>query len=448
MTPEPDLTLSREDLYELVWSKPMVELAQDLGLSDVALAKRCRKLGVPVPGRGYWARVASGQEPHRPKLPKRDVPTYDSALVFAPIEESPPPDVEDPAPEADAVRTQIDGIAITIAPGLEAASPPVQRLAHRLKVIPAKDIAWAHRADRQGPIPQIAVSEAQADRALRIVDAVLRGAEVLGWPFEAVKPKDTGHHRRSVEPPEPLPPGAITVDGEPFAIRIDEPQRRRAHVPTADEVRRKQREAWVHIPAWDFDWSGNLHLQIHEPDSRYGQRTFKDGKRRRLEDQVRDVLHGLHDMALHAKARRKEHEQRERGRREEERLAWERSERRDAELKLINELERQAGAWFRARLLHRYVRAARRALGQTHIEAQRGDEPVDFFAWAEGYVNQLDPLHPAARNTDLLGGRAHWEADQAVQKGLARLAGFEGQTAWKIVGQTDNDRGADWEDDE
>ena len=69
MTREPDLTLSREELYELVWSKPMVELAEDFGLSDVALAKRCRKVGVPVPGRGYWARVAAGQEPRRPKLP-------------------------------------------------------------------------------------------------------------------------------------------------------------------------------------------------------------------------------------------------------------------------------------------------------------------------------------------------------------------------------------------
>jgi hypothetical protein len=39
--------LSREDHYELVWSKPMVELARDLGMSDVALAKRCRELGVP-----------------------------------------------------------------------------------------------------------------------------------------------------------------------------------------------------------------------------------------------------------------------------------------------------------------------------------------------------------------------------------------------------------------
>jgi hypothetical protein len=57
------LTLSREDLYELVCSKPMTELAQDFGLSDVALAKRCRKLAVHIPGRGYWARVAAGQMP-------------------------------------------------------------------------------------------------------------------------------------------------------------------------------------------------------------------------------------------------------------------------------------------------------------------------------------------------------------------------------------------------
>jgi hypothetical protein len=47
MTHQPDLTLSREDLYELIWSKPMVEIARDLGMSDVALAKHCRELGVP-----------------------------------------------------------------------------------------------------------------------------------------------------------------------------------------------------------------------------------------------------------------------------------------------------------------------------------------------------------------------------------------------------------------
>ena len=49
---ETPLTMSREALYELAWSKPMRELAKDFGISDVALAKRCRRLATTVPGRG------------------------------------------------------------------------------------------------------------------------------------------------------------------------------------------------------------------------------------------------------------------------------------------------------------------------------------------------------------------------------------------------------------
>src|SRR5258707_4933833 len=79
------LTLSREDLYELAWSKPITELAKDFGISDVGLAKRCKRLGIPLPGRGYWARVDAGQTPYRPKLPKRAEEWSDqSALTVGP----------------------------------------------------------------------------------------------------------------------------------------------------------------------------------------------------------------------------------------------------------------------------------------------------------------------------------------------------------------------------
>lgn len=47
---EKPLTLTREDLYELAWSKPISELAKDFGISDVGLAKRCKRLGIPTPG--------------------------------------------------------------------------------------------------------------------------------------------------------------------------------------------------------------------------------------------------------------------------------------------------------------------------------------------------------------------------------------------------------------
>lgn len=44
--------LSRQALYELVWTEPMSVLAPRLGISDVGLAKICRRFNVPRPGRG------------------------------------------------------------------------------------------------------------------------------------------------------------------------------------------------------------------------------------------------------------------------------------------------------------------------------------------------------------------------------------------------------------
>lgn len=51
----------REALYELVWTAPVSEVAKRIGVSDVALAKLCRRAAIPIPARGYWARVESGQ---------------------------------------------------------------------------------------------------------------------------------------------------------------------------------------------------------------------------------------------------------------------------------------------------------------------------------------------------------------------------------------------------
>lgn len=38
----------------------MTKVSKRYGISDVALAKVCRKMAIPVPERGYWARVAAG----------------------------------------------------------------------------------------------------------------------------------------------------------------------------------------------------------------------------------------------------------------------------------------------------------------------------------------------------------------------------------------------------
>jgi hypothetical protein len=60
----------RSDLYHAVWTEPVRVVAAKHGISDVALAKICKKLGVPIPGRGYWAQKTAGRAPPPTPLPK------------------------------------------------------------------------------------------------------------------------------------------------------------------------------------------------------------------------------------------------------------------------------------------------------------------------------------------------------------------------------------------
>jgi integrase len=59
----------REAPFELVWTAPVYEVAARLGVSDMAVAKLCRRADIPLPPRGYWQRLEAGQCIARPSLP-------------------------------------------------------------------------------------------------------------------------------------------------------------------------------------------------------------------------------------------------------------------------------------------------------------------------------------------------------------------------------------------
>ena len=72
------MTFTREELYRLVWSEPLRTLAKRFGISDVALAKRCRAANIPLPGLGYWAKKEAGKKVFQPALPQRGLGQSDS----------------------------------------------------------------------------------------------------------------------------------------------------------------------------------------------------------------------------------------------------------------------------------------------------------------------------------------------------------------------------------
>lgn len=83
------LKLTREELYSLVWAKPMTEVAQDFQISDRAMAKICARKQVPVPPRGYWAKRNAGKSVSKSPLPEFVVrPPQEERGVVAPARQT------------------------------------------------------------------------------------------------------------------------------------------------------------------------------------------------------------------------------------------------------------------------------------------------------------------------------------------------------------------------
>jgi hypothetical protein len=45
---------------EKVWSQSVSSLAKEMGISDVGLAKICKRYNIPRPGLGYWVKKQAG----------------------------------------------------------------------------------------------------------------------------------------------------------------------------------------------------------------------------------------------------------------------------------------------------------------------------------------------------------------------------------------------------
>jgi len=169
--------VAREALYEEVWRDPMTIAAPRYGLSDVGLVKICKKLRIPVPGRGYWAKLQAGRPTCQPPLPALPPGT--------PTPHGPRPLSEKEA----ALRTRVhDAVAqvrkgrppMNIPTELEDPLPLVLATAERLK----RRDGWDHpEGVRSAPkeVLDIQTTIGSLDRALRLMNTLLKALEPNGF---------------------------------------------------------------------------------------------------------------------------------------------------------------------------------------------------------------------------------------------------------------------------
>lgn len=445
------MTLSREDLYELVWSKPVTDLAKDFGISDVALAKRCKRLGIPVPGRGYWARVDAGQTPYQPNLPKREPKWHDCgaltvAPAVAPYEALQSLATENSDGDRETVYARIGALNIRPSASILEALPSIRRTALRCKHGRRSELKF-NRGERTGPVVPLDVTHSVLDRALLLADTLLRAAETLKWTLKEVGVVSDREQSPGCSVGAQAKAGdgsgaeswngCLAIDGEHVTFRIEERRRDEPIEPTAAQLAREKREYGYHAPRKTAVATGALRMVILDPERSYrepARRSWFDRKGKRVEDQIPEILRGFHETALAIKVRRAMAERAAREREEQERQRKEREAIQEANQKLIKQLETDAGAWHRARYLRRYIREARRALESQTLQARFRDKKVDFLEWADAYVDQLDPLRAARRTGEFDESstyRYHTDLDR-MKNAFGRLLGTEWPDAFKV----------------
>lgn len=385
------ITLTREELYDRVWTEAMALLGPKLGLSDVGLKKTCARMRIPTPPRGYWARVAAGKKVRRtplPKLPESASASMRSASFFRRTE----PQVPQP-PRTGPVADQEDFEGrpenrLVVPEILEHPCPLVAKTIVALRK--AKPDESGRLATRGAQTLDVSVTLGTADRAMRILDTLIKGLNSRSYGVSLSKPAPASSQYGP--PSTPSPKTVVRIGQDDIAFRVTEQVTRSQRPPT-------RRDGGWEPKEYDYTPTGNLSLEIIDVSAR-ARAKWSDGKRQRLEEMLGDIIVGFVETAEALREQRDrwaeaagQRELEEAQRKEKERQAHFESER-------VRALDGFMRRLRKARAVRDYVETMRAAaLKYGHSEHP---ELNAWLSWAEKYAERLDPAG---------GGRIQYHTD-------------------------------------
>jgi len=362
----------REELYQKAWERPLLKVAMEYGVSSVALGKACRKLSVPVPGRGHWAKLAHGKQGlKKPPLPKlHKVPV----IYRSPVAQKKPMTPEQNDPEFAQISQLLSTGALN-PPAIDPTSrlhPLIRHTASLLRSRGRKDENGILLPRETGGL-DVKVSEGTIDRALQVMHQILATLERQGYTVEL---SEQGR-------------AAALINGEHVSFGIEEPIRkvvtRTPRVPNPTD-RWDYDEIVTHEPA------GKLTLIIHSGTwGKYEQRTrWSDAKIQRIESLIADFVAGLMRTAV---ALRRQEEERKQHEAEEQKRAQGRAQlQKDIleEEKKLEQFNKWVDEWERAERLRRFIAAYGEESASWPAEKQ--PQHKAWIEWATRQADRIDPF--------------------------------------------------------
>lgn len=358
------VTFTREELFQRVWAEPLLRLAVDIGVSDVGLAKACRRAEIPLPGRGYWAKSGNHRPP--PPLLLRASAQATETISFQVLAE---PEARRPQAEKPSNATPI------IVPAtLEA---PDSLVRNTLKVLSKVPVYEGRLLTKGSTVLAVRISRTALDRAMLLLDTLIKVCRAAGMPW-IITEKGT----------------FVQCDGVELNVILRERFTKQEVTPEPRPQRAVRTSRWEpnNSPAFPrHEWVGTdeLTFEIDTPVNGAPQRRWADTRTRRLESRITDIVQGLPVVAQGVKLWKAEQE---RWRKE-----WEEKEQRRQERARGAEVERQRRLRLQA-LVARASQAEQIRRLCDRLESARGGAaekvPADVAAWLSWARRQADLLDP------------------------------------------------------
>lgn len=343
------IELTRNELYELVWSTPVSKLTLQYALSSEGIKKICKQFEIPMPDGGYWSKLKFNKKVSKTKFN----PIFGGVdkIVFSIREDGNPVNVDQTPLTIRTKEIENDLNAPLIVPD-EIAKPDI--LTIQTKQYWKSKISFASYREDNRIIFPIRVEKSNRERALKFMDTFTKLIRYRGHTFSK-EYGDTG----------------VLIDG--VFIEID------------------LREASKRVPAKP-PYSGTELVPIGEFIFKIGkysdEREWRDGKVK-LEGMLARIVAKLELMAQSEKEWKERSRIATLKREEEEKRLAEIKKSKDEEVDKFNRLVKLSEQYYKTVMIRQYIEAVKQMAINTN---NLTPEKQEWINWATDKADWLDPL--------------------------------------------------------
>ncbi|NCO62439.1 MAG: hypothetical protein COW66_13200 [Flavobacteriaceae bacterium CG18_big_fil_WC_8_21_14_2_50_34_36] len=347
------VTFTRQELYKLVWEKPLTHIAKELGYSDNDIRKVCIKHNIPLPKAGYWSKLKHNKKVKKSPLPKTDDQT--TKINFKSEIDNEKGSLHSELSRLKQNIAQDESLNLTVPENLLKPDPLIKSTKAYYKELKSASNRNRNFYEERKGVISISVSNSLFSRAIRFMDSFVKLFKKRG--HQIIANRET----------------KIVISGEEYEIRLTEKHKRVKNTSSS-------------YPEFELIPTGFLCLKL---DYVYPDKQWSDTATKPIEEKLTDILAWFEIRA--------EKDRIERIERDIQHKIWEEERKKEAELKQLQDQEFSkfqtmfdtATRWHKSQYIRNYIKEFEAHAIKTN---SLDNEKIKWIQWANEKADWYDPF--------------------------------------------------------